>query len=229
MILAPHAMHSGETRVVLAMRWELVRRGIAGMLHDLSDAGLGVNATVVGEAQDADELFRIVGESAPDIVIGRANLLGLEAEEFMCRLREARGAALPVIVLARLMEPERVCQAWAFGVSGYLRSEIDLQTLAAAIHAVRSGNLIMCAEAELVVRQQLQHRPRSISSLSGLIEALTVREHEVMELVAEGLSNKEIAFRMGIGRRTAEMHVARLVDKFGMASRSELLVALLSR
>jgi DNA-binding NarL/FixJ family response regulator len=229
MILAPQAERTSETRVVLAMRWELVRRGIAGMLHELHEAGLGVNARVVGEAQDAQEVFRLVGESKPDLVIGRANLLGMDAPEFTCRLNEARGARMPLVILARMMDPVRVCQAWACGVSGYLHSEIDLQTLAAAIHAVRSGNLIMCAEAEAAVRERLQQRPRAVPALAGMVEALTAREREVMDLVAAGLSNKEIAFRMGIGRRTAEMHVAKLIDKFGMASRSELLVALLSR
>jgi DNA-binding NarL/FixJ family response regulator len=210
------------------MRWELVRRGIADMLHDLSAAGLGVTARVVGEASNVDELTEILEAGSPDLIISRANFLGLGTAQFIERLRAAGAESVPIVVLARTVEPDRVHQAWACGVRAYVRSEIDLLTLAAVLHAIRSGNLIMCAEALKVIQEQPGHHHRQIPALSRLVESLTTREHEVMDLVAEGLSNKEIAYRMGIGRRTAEMHVSRLIDKFGLTSRSELLVALLS-
>jgi DNA-binding NarL/FixJ family response regulator len=229
MVTTSQNRSTGEIRVIIAMRWDLVRRGIAEMLRSISDSNFGANVVVVGEATEPDELFAQVQHRDPDVIIARGNLLGLDAAAFMAGVGNACGWRVPVLILSRAVNPERVAAACEAGVAGYLPAEVTPQSLGAALHSFRSGNLILCDEARDALLRQTSERSASVSLAPELFASLTAREREVLPLLEEGLSNKEIAYQLGIGRRSAEMHVARLIDKFGTGSRSELLVSLLSK
>ena len=229
MVITRQSRSTDEIRVIIAMRWDLVRRGITEMLRSVSELNYGVSTVVVGEASEPDELFAQVQHRDPDIIIARGNLLGLEAPAFMAGIEKACGGRIPVLILSRAVSPGRVAAACEEGVFGYLSAEIDPGSLAAALLSFRSGNLILCDQARDALLHQTTGRSASISLAPEVFAGLTGREREVIPLLEEGLSNKEIAYQLGIGRRSAEMHVARLVDKFGIGSRSELLVALLSK
>jgi DNA-binding NarL/FixJ family response regulator len=190
-------------RVLLADDHTLVRAGIRGLLANLS----GVE--VIGEAADGYEAVRLAETLMPDVVlldIGMPGLNGLEAMARMARIE----ATIHVIILSMHMSEEYVLQALRGGAAGYLLKDSAVAELEVALRAVVRGETYLSpAVSKRVVDDYVSRTGGSADPLA----ALTPRQREILRLVAEGHTSKEIAQRLGVSHRTIETHRNQLMRR----------------
>jgi RNA polymerase sigma factor (sigma-70 family) len=198
-------MNPAELRVVIADDHTVVRQGIRGVLEDVE--GL----RVVGEAGDGEEALALVRELDPDVVVLDVNMPGRSGLEVAGELRD-EGAATRVLILSMHDDPEYVLQAVRAGADGYVLKDVAPSELRDAVRAVHEGREYFAAQ----VTQQLSvglRREIEEEQLRTRLEALTRREREVLLLVANGLTNREIGERLEISPRTVETHRERVMSK----------------
>ena len=195
---------SEKITVLLADDHHLVRRGFRRLLEDDS------RIDVVGEAADGDEAIKLAAELHPRVVVMDAAMPGTSG---MAATRAIRASAPDIAVLMLSMHSEGtvVQQAIDAGASGYiLKNVVDLD-LAAAIVRVAAG--------ETVIDQTLV-KP----ALAGERKRLTPRELEVLQLICDGLSNKDIAVRLKLSANTVAVHRANIMATLGVHKTAELVV-----
>ncbi|HSH58992.1 MAG TPA: response regulator transcription factor [Acidimicrobiales bacterium] len=202
-------------RVLLADDEELVRTGLRMILDAEPDI------SVVGEARDGGEALSQAELLAPDVVvmdIRMPRIDGLEAT----RQLVAGGAKSKVVVLTTFDLDEHIYEALQAGASGFLLKDAPAHQLVHAIRAVAAGDALL---APSVTRRLIAAftRPAPPVPPSRLPE-LTERETEVLKLLAEGLSNVEIAARLFVGEATIKTHVARILSKLGVRDRVQAVI-----
>lgn len=184
----------------------LVRRGFRRMLEDESDIA------VLGEASDGREAVKLALELRPDVVVMDCALPGMSGLEATRRILEERPASR-VLMLSMHPEETLVRQALEAGASGYiLKNAVDLE-LGASIRRVVAG--------ETVLDPQLK---RSASLKGERDAALTPRELEILRLIVDGKSNKEIAAALHLSANTVAVHRANIMDALGIHKTAELVV-----
>lgn len=190
-------------RIVLADDHALIREGLHRLLAD--DAGL----EVIGEAGDGLELLELVEALSPDLVIvdiAMPQLRGIEA----ARRIKAKHPGTKVLILSMYREYQH--QAMAAGADGYLLKEDAPRELFSAIASIRQGKSFLSA--------RLSQGERCLLAQG---ESLSLREKEVLKLIVEGKSNKEVADELCISVRTVESHRASIVAKLKVKSAAELV------
>jgi DNA-binding NarL/FixJ family response regulator len=198
-----------KTQIVLADNHILVRQGIKSLLER---EGL----QVVGEAGDGQELVRIATELQPDVAvldIGMPLMNGLVAAREMKR-------ACPktkTILLTRHDEDQYVIEALRAGIRGYVLKNQAATDLVLAIQQVSRGQVYLSPRISSVVVDAYLSK----SSLPD--DPLSAREHEVLQLIAEGKSTKDIAVILGISVKTAESHRSRLMQKLDIHETASLV------
>jgi two-component system response regulator NreC len=202
-------------RVLLADDHSIVRRGLRGLLEA---AGL----QVVGEAGDGLEAVRLCEEHQPDILIldiGMPKLNGIEVAARAQKLARPPG----VIVLSVHADESYIIRALAAGARAYLLKSATDEDLIPAVRAVAGGKPYFSpAVAAVLVEdyiRQLQHR-----GLTDSYHLLTDREKEVLQLLAEGRSNKEVANLLDLGLSTVETHRANLMQKLNLHNTAEIVL-----
>jgi RNA polymerase sigma factor (sigma-70 family) len=196
---------SEALRVVIADDHTVVRQGIRGVLESVD--GL----TVVGEAGDGDEALELVRDLEPDVVVLDVNMPGRTGLEAAAALRD-EGAAARVLILSMHDDPEYVLQAVRAGADGYVLKDVAPAELRDAVQAVHEGREYFTAR----VTQQLSvglRREIEEAQLRTRLDSLTRREREVLLLVADGLTNREIGDKLDISPRTVETHRERVMGK----------------
>ncbi len=205
----------GMIRVLIADDHAVLRDGIRSLLESYEDLD------VVGEASNGREAVRLVGELKPDVVlmdVAMPEMDGLEAT----RLILAAYPASRVLVLTQHDNQEYVFPLLEAGASGYLLKKVRGSELVSAIRAVHEGGSFLSPSvAKAVIERSIQRR-RPLEE-EGDEARLTEREKEVLKLVAEGLSNQEIADQLGLSIKTVMGHRANLMDKLNIHSRVELV------
>ncbi len=190
-------------RVVLADDHVLIRAGLRALLHSLP------NIQVVGEASDGREAVDVVGKIRPDVVImdiAMSNLNGLEATSRITR----QCPGVRVIMLSMHANEEYVGQALDAGATGYLLKGAEPAELELAIKAVVRGETYLTPGiSKQLVQDYLAHRKDKL----GPIVDLTARQREVLQLVAEGCSTKDIAKKLDLSVKTVETHRAELMRR----------------
>ncbi len=199
-------------RVVLVDDHAVVRRGVRSYLEVLGDI------EVVGEAVDGQDALDVVARlqahsRLPDVVLidlQMPRMDGVAAAGEMAR----RFPVVKVVILTSFGEMERVHAALQHGASGFLLKDAEPSELADAIRAATRGEVFLNGTVARKLAQEIR-MPRA-----GL-GSLTTREREILVLVAEGMSNREIATELVISERTARTHVSSLLGKLGLSSRTQ--------
>jgi two-component system response regulator NreC len=203
-------------RIVLADDHNVLRAGLKSLLERQRDF------KVVGEASDGRELLRLVEELTPDVVItdiGMPRLNGTEATSQMV----AKYPQTRVIVLSMHSDEAYVLRALKAGARGYLVKESAEADLMNAVRTIHTGKAFFSpsVSALLVEDYVRQMRDRGVEDS---YELLSPREREVLQLIAEGQSNKEIAQSLGVSIYTVETHRGNILQKLNLHSVPELIL-----
>lgn len=200
-------------RVVLADDHNLVRAGIRALLERMPDV------QVVGEASDGRQALALILQEKPDLAlldIGMPELNGLEAAE-----RIAREAPRTRLVMLSMHSNESyVAQALRLGVVGYLLKDACVDELPVLLRAVERGESYLSPGISKQVVDALRARLNGSGGAGGETGSpallLTPRQREILQLVAEGKSTKEIAADLGVSIKTVETHRAQMMDRLGI-------------
>jgi DNA-binding NarL/FixJ family response regulator len=196
------------TRVVLAEDHTLVRMGMRMLLETIPDM------EVVGEAADGLEALHLIQQLRPDCVLMDLAMPGLNGVEAV-RRSTAQFPDIPILVVSMHADEAYVHRALVAGARGYLLKGSDKEELETAVRAVCSGvtYLTPAISKTLVAalaKQSGVHEPTSP------LEVLTLRQREVLRLVAEGNSSKQIAARLGLSAKTVEAHRSAIMERLGI-------------
>jgi DNA-binding NarL/FixJ family response regulator len=204
-------------RVLVADDQELVRAGLE-MIVDAAD-GL----EVVGHAADGQGAIDACRRTRPDVVLMDIRMPGIDGIEATARILAAP-APPRVLVLTTFDLDEYVFAAFRAGASGFLLKDAPRERIVAAIRAAADGESVV---APSVTRRLIEHfadtRPRTLARPRALAE-LTPRELEVLELIATGLSNAELAERLVVSEKTVKTHVGRILMKLGLRDRVQAVI-----
>ncbi|WP_432114450.1 response regulator [Streptomyces sp. S1] len=200
-------------RVLLADDQTLVRAGFRSLL------GRAKNLAVVGEAASGEEALRQAAVLGPDVVLMDIRMPGMDGIEATRRILAERPTTR-VIILTTFDTDEHVFEALRAGASGFLTKEVEPAELRRAVEVVAAGDSLLSPGVTRRVVERFAHRPRP----TAVLDALTARENEVVRLVAEGLSNDEIATALVISPMTAKTHVSRAITKLGLRDRVQLVI-----
>jgi len=188
-----------------------VREGLRTFL-ELQD-GLAV----VGEASDGRDALEQADALHPDVILMDLVMPKLDGVGAMRELRRRRTGGR-VIVLTSFLDDERLLPAIEAGAAGYLLKDVEPSELARAIRAAHAGEAIIDPSAAArLVRAIADGAQRTVDDR----ERLTQREREVLELIANGRSNKRIALELGISEKTVKTHVGHVLAKLGVSDRTQ--------
>jgi DNA-binding NarL/FixJ family response regulator len=197
-------------KVLLADDHALVRAGIISLLQRLS----GIQ--VIAEAGDGHETLRLIREKKPDIVLLDISMPGLNGLEITDRVNK-EFPKIRIIVLSMHMNEEYVLHAIRVGASGYLLKNSGIEELELAIKSVARGEMYLSPP---VSRQVIMDYIKRLNSKaghkkpqSGLYEILTPRQREILQLIAEGSTTKEIANKLKVSIKTVDTHRTQLMER----------------
>ena len=205
-----------KTRVLLADDHQLMRSGVRLMLERETDLA------VVGEACDGREAVALVKSLKPEVVvmdIGMPNLNGIEAARQMME----ENPQLAIVMVSMHSDESYVLRALKAGARGYLLKDSAEADLIKAVHAVAGGKSFFSpAVSKLLLDDYLRKLKRS--GTEDAYDLLTPREREVLQLIAEGKSNKDIANLLNLSVYTVESHRANLMEKLNLKGLPELIL-----
>ena len=204
---------TGPTTVVLVDDHELVRRGVAELLE--ADA----NIRVVGEAGTVAQGRRRILATQPDVALLDVRLPDGSGIDLCRELRES-APGVRSIILTAYDDDEAMVAAVIADAAGYVLKDIRGSRLIECVRIVASGRSAL--EPELV--HAVRHRLRSETDGDPRLAGLNPREREVLSLIADGLSNRQIATRLSLAEKTVKNYVSALLSKLGLQSRTQAAV-----
>jgi DNA-binding NarL/FixJ family response regulator len=210
-------------RVLLADDQALIRAGFRVLLDAAEDL------QVVGEALDGQQAVDLARRERADVVLMDIRMPGVDGLEATRRISaEEDLAGVKVIILTTFESDEYVYQALRAGASGFLVKDTEPAELIQAVRVVARGDALLSPSVTRRLITDIASRPErslAIGKATGkALKGLTEREREVMALVAEGLSNEEIAARLFLSPLTAKTHVSRIMTKLNARDRAQLVV-----
>jgi DNA-binding NarL/FixJ family response regulator len=214
---------SPAVRIIVADDHEVVRAGFAALLDTQPDF------MVVGTASDGNGAVRASQTLHPDVVLMDIRMPGMDGIEATRQLAgpAAAGPHIPrVLILTTFDLDEYVYDALCAGASGFLLKDVTAEHLFDAVRVVAGGEALL---APSVTRRLISEfallRPAAAASAPPVaLAALTPRETQVLRLIAEGLSNPEIAARLVVSEETVKTHVSRVLAKLGLRDRTQAVI-----
>ena len=202
-----------KIRVLIADDHAILREGVRALLASQADI------EVVGDAVDGKDAIEKVAQLDPDVVLMDIAMPGLGGIEASLEIKKS-GGRTKILILSQYEDREYVRRLLKSGVSGYVLKKSAGSELANAIRAVHRGGLVLDPE---VARMSMEEAGPEKPGGADPYEALTDREKQVLKLVAEGRSNKEVAELLGISVKTAMSHREHVMEKLGVHNRTELV------
>ena len=215
---------AASVSIVVADDHEVVRAGFAALLDTQPDF------TVLGTASDGAEAVRISRELRPDVILMDVRMPGTDGIEATRQLTAATGGPR-VIILTTFDLDEYVYDALCAGASGFLLKDVTAERLFDAVRVVAAGEALLApAVTRRLISEFARLRPAApapspaVAEPTPAVAELTPRETEVLRLLAEGLSNPEIAGRLVITEETVKTHVSRVLHKLALRDRAQAVV-----
>jgi DNA-binding NarL/FixJ family response regulator len=203
---------TGPIRVLVVDDHAVVREGLRAFL-ELQD---GIE--VAGEAADGEEAIDAAERLRPDVVLMDLVMPRLDGLAAMRALRE-RAPAARIVVLTSFLDEERLLPALRAGAAGYLLKNAEPQELARAVRVAHAGEALL----DPVVAARLVEA-LAAGGDDDPLDRLTARERDVLELIARGFPNKQIARELGLAEKTVKGHVGHVLAKLGVADRTQAAV-----
>ncbi|MET4646683.1 response regulator transcription factor [Streptomyces sp. NBC_01724] len=196
-------------RVLLVDDHQVVRRGLRTFLEIQDDI------EVVGEAADGAEGVARTEELHPDVVLMDIKMPGTDGIEALRKLRQLENPA-KVLIVTSFTEQRTVVPALRAGASGYVYKDVDPDALAGAIRSVYAGHVLLQPEVAGALLAQ-----EDAGGGTGRGSTLTEREQEVLGLIADGRSNREIARALVLSEKTVKTHVSNILMKLDLSDRTQ--------
>lgn len=208
---------SGPIRVMVVDDDELMRTGLRAVLS--SDDGI----EVVEEAGDGEQAVRRAGRCRPEVVLMDVRMPGQDGIAATPGLLAAAPEA-KVVILTTFEEDEYIHGALRAGASGFLLKRTSPEELTAAVRRVAAGEALLSPSVTRRIIDHMVSRPLVQAGDDPRLDELTPREREVLELIAGGLTNREIAARLVIEETTVKTHVKRVLAKLGVRDRVHAVI-----
>ncbi len=210
---------SAKIRLVVADDHQVVRAGFAELLRTQPDF------TVVGTASDGAEAVRICRDLRPDVVLMDVRMPTMDGIEATRQLVGSQPDGPRILILTTFDLDQYVYEALRAGASGFLLKDVSAERLFEAVRVIAAGDALLAPTVtrRLINEFALLHSAADTTSASTLA-ALTPRETQVLRLVADGLSNPEIATRLFVTEETVKTHVSHMLSKLGLRDRTQAVV-----
>jgi DNA-binding NarL/FixJ family response regulator len=202
-----------KIRIVLAENHMIVREGLRSLMESTG------NVEVVGEAEDGQIAVRLTQELCPDIVIMDVSMPVMDGIQATRQIKE-KVSDVRVIMLTMHSGEMYVQQALQAGASGYLVKDTAAQILMEAVQAVMDGEMYLSPEISKIV---IEKYAKMVSEAPSKAEGLTGREQEILKLVAEGRTNREVGELLDLAEKTVATHRANFMRKLNLHNISELV------
>jgi DNA-binding NarL/FixJ family response regulator len=203
-----------KLRVVIADDQPMMRAGFKAVLEATGDI------EVVAEAGNGEEAVHAAAALAPDVVLMDVRMPGMDGIEATRRLPRQR-----VLILTTFGLDQYIIEALRAGASGFLLKDAPTHEVVAAVRAVAAGDAVLSAAVTRQLLDQVARRlPAPVSRRPADLDLLTEREHEVLRMLANGLSNAEIAAALVVSEATVKSHVSHLLGKLGLRDRVQAVI-----
>ena len=204
-------------RTLVADDHEVVRDGFAALL------GTQADMTVVGSAADGAEAVKLSAEHSPDVVLMDVRMPVMDGIEATREIAAANDEGPRILILTTFDLDDYVYDALQAGASGFLLKDVPAETLFEAVRVIAGGEALLAPTVtRRLIAEFARLRPRQVRP--DALSALTPRETEILGLVAEGLSNGEIASRLVLSDETVKTHVSHVLRKLGLRDRAQAVV-----
>jgi two-component system, NarL family, response regulator NreC len=205
-----------QIRILLADDHTVVREGLRALLERQPDM------IVVAEAADGRTCLQLAEELTPDVVMMDVAMPGMNGIEAARRILAAN-AATAVVMLSMHRDESYVLRALKAGAKGYLLKDSPREDVLAAIRAAAEGRSFLSRKISLMLQEDYVQQLKS-KGLEDSYELLTDREREILQLLAEGRANKEVASLLNISLTTVETHRGHILQKLSLHSTAELIL-----
>lgn len=204
---------SEQIRIVIADDHSMIREGLKQLLE------LDGDIQVVGEAGNGEECLTVIKKVKPDVVLLDINMPVMNGLKMLEVLRASENRTQKVLILTIHNEVEYLMKAVEIGVEGYVLKDAESSVLKKAIYKVHSGEEYIDFTMVPLLNEKIAQEKEKVED-----EKLTRREIEVLKLLAEGLFNKEIAYKLSISEKTVKNHVSNIFKKIGVFDRTQAAV-----
>ena len=204
---------SEQIKIVIADDHSMIREGLKQLLE------LDGDIQVIGEAGNGEECLEVINELHPDVVLLDINMPVMNGLKMLEVLRSSSNRNQKVLILTIHNEVEYLMKAVDIGVEGYVLKDAESSVLKKAIYTVNSGENYIDFTMVPLLNEKIAQENEKVEE-----EKLTRREIEVLKLLAEGLFNKEIAYKLSISEKTVKNHVSNIFKKIGVFDRTQAAV-----
>jgi DNA-binding NarL/FixJ family response regulator len=203
-----------KLRLLIVDDQPLMRAGFRAVLEATGEM------EVIGEAGDGVEAVALAREVRPDVILMDIRMPGLDGIEALKRLPDHR-----VLILTTFGLDEYIVEALRAGASGFITKDVPANELIHAVRVVAAGDALLTPAVTRQLLDRVGRRlPAPVAAAPGAVTELTEREREVLELLARGMSNAEIASALSVGDATVKTHVSNVLMKLGLRDRVQAVV-----